>query len=144
MVVQSIIVPQRAHEQADRMRCLQLAVALPWSELIDVGSGRVVDRPLAKTPRNDNLHFDNEHASISIRRLDINTNELGFLEFFERERIEELDGRNRLAQIEHRVEKADQANFVSWFAKDLLKRKIDPGSDPNAVRHNILPRCLAL
>jgi hypothetical protein len=80
---------------------------------------------------NDNLDLDNENPSRLICCLDIDTDEFVVLKILVRKGIHEFHRLDRLWQIENGIEQTDQADLISRFAKDLAKRKINPGSNPN-------------
>jgi len=74
---------------------------------------------------------------IELRPLFAFPNQLVGLKVLDSERIEVLDGNNRMGKPQYSVEQADQANLISRFAEDLAKRKINPRSNPNLHRHQL-------
>jgi hypothetical protein len=104
---------------------------LASSELIGVGFASLKDSPLGKARLNDNLNFNNKNTTKLIGRLDVHADQFVGLEVLDSERIEVLDGNNRMGKPQYSVEQADQADLISRFAEDLAKRKINSSPNPN-------------
>ena len=68
------------------------------SELIGVSFASVKDSPLGKARLNHNLDFNNQNTTKLIGRLDVHADQLVGLEVLDSERIEVLDGNNRMGK----------------------------------------------
>jgi len=57
-MMQLLVIPQIPHQQTDRIRRFEIAVALARSKLIRVSLASVKDNPLGETQLDYNLDFD--------------------------------------------------------------------------------------